>query len=329
MPTGVFRYAQFFTEPGMNVLKGLMCAALGAVAGAAVWATLAYFTHSEFGFMAWALGAAVGLGMSLGSSGKRGFWMGAMASVVAIMGVLSGKLMVAHVIASEHVAKMVDSIGEVEAVASIRDDVMEQWLTEQRAMTWPKGTTPEEALDQGYVPPEVQKEASARWRRMSEDDRQQCIAGLKVVAANDSGAATLVTTIMAFVFSFGAFDLLWAFFAVGSAYSLAARGSKSEAAPIAEARTPATMKPGSVSAPNAQTPQHAAARTQPAAAEHSPRGAAAGSVADDSASRSFFRGASVTDDFPDPAAKFIKSRPQAEPAADDGEVVQSQQRDAA
>lgn len=298
----------------MNVIKGLIGAGLGAIAGAAVWALLVYFTNYEFGFVAWALGGAVGFGMMLASGGKGGVWMGIAAAVVAILGILAGKLMVAHVIASEHVTKSIESIGEVEAVASLRGDVMTQWLSEQREMTWPKGMSPEQALDGGYVPPEVEKEASNRWRRMDAADRQEHITGLRIAEAQTATERTLLTTIVAFVMSFGLFDLLWCLFAVGSAYKLGSRQVTAvEAASVAQAAPTAgrpiaqqpiqTAAQGTAPVAAAPTAPQASRPVKPAPTD---RGAPAGAVADDAASRSFFRGTSATDDFPDPAAKFMK-----------------------
>lgn len=303
----------------MNVIKGLVGAGLGAIAGAAVWALLAYFTNFEFGLVAWAVGVAAGFGMMIGSGGKGGIGMGIAAALVAILGILAGKLMVAHVIATEHVARSIAEIGEVEAVDALREDVMSQWLSEQRTMTWPKGMTPEEALDEGYVPPEVEKEAAARWRRMDDADRQHHINGLRVAASQSATERTLLTTVFAFVFSFGLFDLLWCVLAIGSAYKLGSRVPSAEPAAVAQA-TPTVGRP--VVQPASQAPaQPPAERTVPVAAPHAAqkaarpvkpstakRGAPAGAVADDEASRSFFRGAAITDDFPDPAAKFIKKR---------------------
>ncbi len=288
----------------MSVVKGLVGAGLGSIAGAAVWALLASLTHYEFGIVAWALGAAAGFGMVLGSGGRGGFWLGASAALIAIVGILSGKLLVAHVIASEHVTKMIDTIGEDEAIASIRDDVMTQWLSEDRAMTWPAQMTREEAIDEGYVPPEVEREAGNRWRPMSEEDRHVHITGLKVEANENSAGMTVAATVLAFVFSFGLFDLLWCVLAIGSAYTIGARKSQVEAAALSHPAggTGATIAQGAAGAAQAAAPN------QPVQQRQAPVPRPAPASTEDSASKSFFRGASVTDDFPDPAAKFMKKR---------------------
>ncbi|MBY0310829.1 MAG: hypothetical protein K2W85_02045 [Phycisphaerales bacterium] len=303
----------------MNVIKGLIGAGLGAIAGAAVWALLVYFTNYEFGFVAWALGVAAGFGMMMGSGGKGGIGMGVAAAVVAVLGILAGKLMVAHVIATEHVARSIDNIGEVEAVAALRDDVMTQWLSEQRTMTWPRGMTPEAALEEGYVPPEVEKEASNRWRRMDASDRQDHINGLRVAAGQSATERTLLTTVVAFVLSFGLFDLLWCALALGSAYKLGSRVPSAD--PVATAQpAPAAGRPAAQPSPQAPIAPPAEGAVPPAPPQAAPkparpvkpasaeRGAPPGAIADDEASRSFFRGAAISDDFPDPAAKFIKKR---------------------
>ena len=75
--------------------RGIALSGLGALLGAVVWALVAVATHREIGWIAWAVGAAAGGGMSLGYDDKSdGTVPGILAAFIALGGIVLGKVFI-------------------------------------------------------------------------------------------------------------------------------------------------------------------------------------------------------------------------------------------
>lgn len=67
------------------MVKSVVGAVLGGIAGAAIWAAVAFYAHLEAGYVAWGVGILTGLGAAIFADKKGGGGMpvGIMAAVVA------------------------------------------------------------------------------------------------------------------------------------------------------------------------------------------------------------------------------------------------------
>ncbi|HEX9795063.1 MAG TPA: hypothetical protein VGC54_13860 [Planctomycetota bacterium] len=72
-------------------VRGLLGAAVGALAGAVLWATVAYTDAYELSHVGWAIGAMVGFTAS--RAGARGTVVAALCSCLALGGIATGKLL--------------------------------------------------------------------------------------------------------------------------------------------------------------------------------------------------------------------------------------------
>ena len=81
---GVFRA---FGPLIMSVSGGL----IGGFVGAAIWAAIIALTEYEIGWIAWAVGALVGIGVRIGSSGEEGPWLGILSVLIAFASIYAGK----------------------------------------------------------------------------------------------------------------------------------------------------------------------------------------------------------------------------------------------
>src|SRR5262245_35752783 len=77
-------------QSGMSPTSFLI-ALLAAIAGALVWAGVAYFTGYEVGYVAWALGGLVGCAMA--KAGGRDMTSAITAAVLTVAGIAGGKLL--------------------------------------------------------------------------------------------------------------------------------------------------------------------------------------------------------------------------------------------
>jgi predicted Zn finger-like uncharacterized protein len=78
-------------------LLGCLLSMGGALIGGAIWFTVAYITHFEIGFIAWAVGALAGGGMAYGYRDANG-GAGAAAAVIAVAGIVLAKFVLFTVI---------------------------------------------------------------------------------------------------------------------------------------------------------------------------------------------------------------------------------------
>jgi predicted Zn finger-like uncharacterized protein len=110
-PTGGKKKSSKLSKAG-SLLRGTLFSFLAAVLGAIIWAVLAYFTHREFGIVAWAFGGLVGFGMALGHEDDDGTFAGIIAAFMSLFGIIVAKLLIIAIFVGAHVAHVV---GDFEA----------------------------------------------------------------------------------------------------------------------------------------------------------------------------------------------------------------------
>lgn len=89
--TGAAKVAKQTASAGMYLGFSVVGGLLGGAIGAAAWAFIAYQFKVEIGWIAWIIGAMVGIGASVGAQGMAGMMTGAYAAAVAAGSVLAGK----------------------------------------------------------------------------------------------------------------------------------------------------------------------------------------------------------------------------------------------
>ncbi len=63
----------------MNMIGAIVGGLFGGFVGAAVWTAVTYYSRWELGWIAWGIGALVGLGVHMGSRRRGGIGLGATA----------------------------------------------------------------------------------------------------------------------------------------------------------------------------------------------------------------------------------------------------------
>ena len=101
-------------------LRAVAFGVVAAVIGAFVWAGIAKVTGYELGFVAWGIGLLTGMGVLMGGA-EAGTKLGVTAAVIAICGILGGKVLVINWIYEEYAG---------ESYASMSDDEILNMLNE-------------------------------------------------------------------------------------------------------------------------------------------------------------------------------------------------------
>ncbi len=99
---------EVFEEVASQVpIFAIGAAAIAAVLGSIAWAAVIYFTEYEIGYLAWAIGGAVGFGSV--KFGGRGIAMGVVAAALTVVSIFGGKFVSGYVLVSEYITEEIDS----------------------------------------------------------------------------------------------------------------------------------------------------------------------------------------------------------------------------
>ncbi len=208
------------------MVKGLVFGILAGLAGAAVWAAISHFTGFEIGYLAWGIGLLVGLGFAAGLRGSGSVFTGVLAAVVALGAVTAGKYAAAVWDVDAYVKQNPPPAVSRELVVSfIADDVVEEYRQADRSLDYPPNADTEFPESESDYPADVWAEATARFDALSPQEQQAKTDDVDAFMRQNVAAFREAATADMFKASFSAFDLLWAFFAVATAFRLGAAGS--------------------------------------------------------------------------------------------------------
>lgn len=234
--SGLAGKAGEFAKAGTTFLLGsLLGGALGGAIGAAVWAVIVVVTHYEIGIIAVGVGVACGMGTAIGSRGQTGMMTGLIAVLFTIISICAGKFFaVSYIVNSmtggdpttifEHMTEE-DLASHMHA--SFADLIIEERLSAGEVPD-DRVTEYEQLLDFGMYPDEYPSEiisaAEARWSGMNEEERAAAIEVEKAWIAENAAVFRAAMNVGGFIGSFGLFDLLWFFLAIGAGWKLGSGG---------------------------------------------------------------------------------------------------------
>jgi hypothetical protein len=204
------------------MIKGVIGRVIGGVIGAAAWAAIAYYTGYEIGWIAWLVGALVGFLTGAMAGDDASPLTGAAAAVIALAAIAGGRYAVIHI----YVTKMVNEVHsqyqmtDELAMSGIADQVVEEWEKSSKPVKWPEGMTKDEASEEADYPKDVWADAKGRWNAMTPDQRDTYKKDLE--ASHHAEIDGLVSTVEAEAFkrSISPISILFALFAVISAFKL-------------------------------------------------------------------------------------------------------------
>lgn len=211
------------TSDDDRTLLALAAGLVAALLGGLVWAAIVLFTRYEIGWVAWGVGALVGMAMARATM-ARSWKLGVTAAALALVGLLAGKAFVAGgsagSIADELAANSEYMAGAVAwdmyAAGALDAETMAAIRTTREA-----GDTLSDALWADMV-----SQGSRLLDGMTEADRR---AYAEEAAAGIVSALGLVDGIAA---QLSGFDLLWLFLALGTAFRIMSGRREEELDPI-------------------------------------------------------------------------------------------------
>ncbi len=229
----------------MNIAKGAGAGILVGILGATCWAMIAYFANLEIGYLAWGIGAAVGIVVSVAASESNPI-LGLIAVLITAASICGGKYVIVETQIQSALSEIdidtdsdiEETVGDEEALISyIADDIVVAKEAEGKTYAWPEGIEPEYAAEKADYPILIWREAESTWNKMSESERDTHKEKVKaMVAANiDAFQSQLASNLNearseGFLSTFSAFDLLFFGLGIVTAWRFAGAGDEVEAA---------------------------------------------------------------------------------------------------
>jgi len=210
--------------------KWIVAGSIGGAAGAAVWAMIAYFAHAEVGWIAWGIGAVVGICIRFVSGeSQEGLGPGIAAALIAILSVLGGKYAaVSMLVASLDLGAETLVLTDEQMIATLADEIVGELQAKGKKVVFPAGKTLEDASGQADYPPAIWKSAAQRWTALGPAKQKERREEQQKQYAAVMGAVRGALHERAFAESFSLFDALWFFLAAATAFRLGAGNVGSE-----------------------------------------------------------------------------------------------------
>ena len=189
------------------MLAGLGAALIGGIG----WTVITAMTGYEVGYAAWALGGLVGFGMAR-TTVRRDTAAAASAATLAIVGLLIARVLIGEFVLGGSALDEVLADDELMAQAVTLDLQFNDGFSKQLQAAYdaiPEGDTISDALWEEMV-----SEGVRHLETLSQDEREMMAAQFTGLAFAQIGLVGRVTAQM------GAFDLLWAFLAVSTAWGM-------------------------------------------------------------------------------------------------------------
>jgi hypothetical protein len=209
-------------------MKGIIAGVIAGFAGAVVWALIAALTGFEIGWLAWGIGAAVGAAVAWGSEGTPA--MGVVAVIISVLAIVAGKYITIEML----LAKEMDGANEQIAaqlemdeyyISRLADAEIAQVEEAGGTVTWPEAADNEEAALPEQYPADIWAKAETVWTNMTPEDKDQFKQDVQQQVDENIAAFTAGVRKEGFLGSFGLFDAIFFFLAIGTAYKI---GSKAD-----------------------------------------------------------------------------------------------------
>jgi hypothetical protein len=213
----------------MNLPKWILGGLIGGFAGAFVWGLITYGTHTEISWIAWGIGALVGIGVRIAAGEDAGELSGATAVVLALLSVLGGKyfateLMVRSVTAS---TTELGTMSEEDMIGFHARQICEERAAQGTPVVFANGKTLNDA-DRSDYPPEVITAAMQKWNALTPDERKRQTAEREQEFRELMSSVTGAIRQQAFTASFSPYDLLWFGLAAFTAFRIGSGNESSD-----------------------------------------------------------------------------------------------------
>ena len=204
----------------MNI-GGIICGAIAAVIGAVAWAAIAYYANVEIGYLAWGIGLLVGLGVSFGSR-SGGIGAAVIAVILTVASILGGKYAAVEMAVLEFDASIPEfQMDDDQLKLELAYEFADQAEADGEKLEFRRGKTIDSVEKIDDFPEVIVKEASDRFSRMSEEEKEDFRSEVKEARDNILDALEQEMAQQGFWNSFSPMDIVFFLLAVFTAGKVA------------------------------------------------------------------------------------------------------------
>jgi hypothetical protein len=204
------------TADGLPAILWPVCGLIGGSIGGAVWVVVAFALQRQIGIIAWGVGALTGLGVAMAAGRRAGTASGVLAAGLAVCVILASKLVVAILFVNVWAAQLeVPAERETQIVFQEAVAITEEQQKKGIKLNWPPGKSLDNASELADFPEPIAKQAQKNW-----DEQTPRMKEIQKNMGQIAQAGRAFLIVLAFIGSFGLFDLLWFLLAMGSAFRL-------------------------------------------------------------------------------------------------------------
>ena len=178
----------------------------GGIVAGAIWVAVGYFFQREVGYIAWAVGLCVGLGVRLAARDRSGIGAALMAIAISFFVILSCKFTVAYLLTTKFVNNIAaenndDGVKFILAMNTESQEALNEAAAGRKGTDHNLGN----AATFDELPKSVQEKTERRWKKMTADEKKE----LRNEAQGVAKVPTLFIAFFAFIASFRILDVLW------------------------------------------------------------------------------------------------------------------------
>jgi len=200
--------------------KAVLSGVVAGLIGAAIWGGITYATGVEIGWIAWGVGGLVGLAVRLGASGDEGATHGFIAAVIALASIVAGKFLAVYLFVASLPPFDIPTSPQ-NMIVGYALDICDERAAKGKPVRFAPGMDAGKASKAEDFPKDVWQEASKQWDKLGADGQQAEIKKRQEIMRQASQFLQGELRTRGFWASFSAFDLLWGFLAVATAFRLA------------------------------------------------------------------------------------------------------------
>lgn len=202
---------------GSAVVGGLIAGLIGAV----IWAAIVYFFQVEIGWIAWGIGALVGVGVAMACKGDTEDLTGVIAAACALLSVLVGKYAAVYFLVAGHMPADFADVKPQDMIEQRAWEIIGERKAAGKSTGMPNNKSSEEATFDD-LPADVRNQARRDWEALGDDDKEAKLTEAKQQREEVAEMIAGAVRGQGFKESFGPFDFLWFFLAAATAYKIGA-----------------------------------------------------------------------------------------------------------
>ncbi|MEZ6069342.1 MAG: hypothetical protein R3C10_03515 [Pirellulales bacterium] len=210
-----------------NFLLAIVAGVVAGACGAGVWAAIAYYADMQIGWIAWGIGAVVGIAMI--AVGREGSLLLALCSLVIVFcSIIAGKAMAINMLISDMQADGslpgVLEMTDENYISMLADDIAQNREDAGQQVIWPDVDYDEDYSVQDEYPADIWQQATAKWGDLGPDGQQNYREQFGVDTVEMSGAARGAIVGLGVVFTFGLFDIIFVGLAMVTSFKITLNG---------------------------------------------------------------------------------------------------------